>query len=67
MFVKGHERGAGHWPQRARSWAPWRHCALPSGIEPDTSALLAAIATAWALDITPDLMAAGIKTFDYQA
>ena len=32
----------------------------------DTSALLAAIATAWALDISPELIAAGIKTFDYQ-
>lgn len=37
-----------------------------NGFEPDTSALLAAIATAWALDIAPDLIAAGIKTFDYQ-
>ena len=37
-----------------------------NGFEPDTSALLAAIATAWALDITPELIAAGIKTFDYQ-
>ena len=37
-----------------------------NGFAPDTSALLAAIATAWALDITPDLIAAGIKTFDYQ-
>ena len=38
-----------------------------NGFEPDTPALLAAIATAWALDITPDLIAAGIKTFDYQS
>ena len=30
-------------------------------------ALLAAIATAWAMDITPDLIAAGIKTFEYSA
>lgn len=37
-----------------------------NGFEPDSSALLAAIATAWALDITPELIAAGIKTFDYQ-
>ena len=27
--------------------------------------LLAAIAAAWAMDITPDLIAAGIKTFEY--
>jgi cyanophycin synthetase len=38
-----------------------------NGFEPDTPALLAAVATAWALDITPDLIAAGIKTFDYQS
>ncbi|GAB2467728.1 cyanophycin synthetase [Comamonas humi] len=37
-----------------------------NGFVPDTPALLAAIATAWALDIAPDLIAAGIKTFDYQ-
>ena len=37
-----------------------------NGFEPDRSALLAAIATAWALDISPELIAAGIKTFDYQ-
>ena len=37
-----------------------------NGFTPDTAALLAAVATAWALDITPDLIAAGIKTFDYQ-
>ena len=40
---------------------------LPGGQRPDTAALLAAIATAWALDITPDLIAAGIKTFEYTA
>lgn len=40
---------------------------LPGGRHPDTAALLAAIATAWALDITPDLIAAGIKTFEYNA
>lgn len=40
---------------------------LPGGKRPDTPALLAAIATAWALDITPDLIAAGIKTFEYNA
>ena len=40
---------------------------LPGGKKPDTPALLAAIATAWALDITPDLIGAGIKTFEYQA
>ncbi|MBQ0131570.1 MAG: cyanophycin synthetase, partial [Comamonas sp.] len=37
-----------------------------NGCELDSSALLAAIATAWALDISPALIAAGIKTFDYQ-
>ena len=37
-----------------------------NGFEPDANALLAAIATAWALEITPELIAAGIKTFDYQ-
>lgn len=37
-----------------------------NGFEPDSSALLAAIATAWALEISPELIAAGIKTFDYQ-
>ncbi|WP_284337914.1 cyanophycin synthetase family protein [Comamonas sp. NoAH] len=37
-----------------------------NGFEPDSCALLAGIATAWALDITPELIAAGIKTFDYQ-
>ena len=40
---------------------------LAGGKRPDTPALLAAIATAWALDITPDLIGAGIKTFEYQA
>ena len=40
---------------------------LAGGKRADTSALLAAIATAWALDITPDLIGAGIKTFEYQA
>jgi len=40
---------------------------LPGGRQPDTAALLAAVATAWALDITPDLIAAGIKTFEYLA
>ena len=37
-----------------------------NGFEPDRAALLAAVATAWTLDITPELIAAGIKTFDYQ-
>lgn len=41
--------------------------ALASGKRPGTPALLAAIATAWALDISPDLIAAGIKTFEYTA
>ncbi|WP_313081626.1 cyanophycin synthetase [Pulveribacter sp.] len=40
---------------------------LPGGQQPDTAPLLAAIATAWALDITPELIAAGIKTFEYLA
>lgn len=35
-----------------------------SAVVPDTDALLAAVATAWALDISPDLIAAGIKTFE---
>jgi len=35
-----------------------------NAVEPDTDALLAAIATAWALDISPDLIGAGIKTFE---
>lgn len=38
---------------------------LPGGQRPDTPALLAAIAAAWALDIAPDLIVAGIKTFEY--
>ncbi|WP_159910897.1 cyanophycin synthetase [Pantoea sp. 18069] len=38
---------------------------LPGGKRPDTPALLAAIAAAWALDISPDLIGAGIKTFEY--
>ena len=38
---------------------------LAGGQRPDTAALLAAIASAWALDITPELIAAGIKTFEY--
>lgn len=37
----------------------------PVGRAPETQALLAAIATAWSMDITPDLIAAGIKTFEY--
>lgn len=36
-----------------------------SGTAPDTASLLAAIAGAWALDIAPELIAAGIKTFEY--
>ncbi|GAA3995290.1 cyanophycin synthetase [Comamonas faecalis] len=35
------------------------------GTAPDTASLLAAIAGAWALDIAPELIAAGIKTFEY--
>ena len=37
------------------------------GMPPDTPALLAAVATAWALDIAPELIVAGIKTFDAPA
>ena len=39
--------------------------ALPGGRKPDTPALLAAIASAWSMDIAPDLIGAGIKTFEY--
>ena len=35
-----------------------------NAVMPDTDALLAAIGTAWALDIAPDLIGAGIKTFE---
>lgn len=35
-----------------------------AGHGPAVPALLAAIATGWALDIAPDLIAAGLKTFD---
>ncbi len=35
-----------------------------NAVVPDTDALLAAVATAWALDIAPDLIGAGIKTFE---
>ncbi len=35
-----------------------------NSVVPDTDALLAAIGTAWALDIAPDLIGAGIKTFE---
>ena len=35
-----------------------------SAIVPDTDALLAAIGAAWSLDIAPDLICAGIKTFE---
>ncbi|HEY0201545.1 MAG TPA: cyanophycin synthetase, partial [Burkholderiaceae bacterium] len=38
---------------------------LPAEAQPDL--LLAAVATAWALDIAPDLIAAGVKTFDSDA
>ncbi|WP_353233968.1 cyanophycin synthetase [Diaphorobacter ruginosibacter] len=40
---------------------------LPGGRKPDTPALLAAIAAAWSMDIAPDLIGAGIKTFEYNA
>ncbi|MFT4242994.1 MAG: cyanophycin synthetase [Acidovorax sp.] len=35
-----------------------------NAVVPDTDALLAAVGAAWALDIAPDLIAAGIKTFE---
>jgi cyanophycin synthetase len=35
-----------------------------NAIVPETDALLAAIGAAWALDIAPDLIGAGIKTFE---
>jgi cyanophycin synthetase len=35
-----------------------------NALVPDTNALLAAIGAAWALDIAPDLIGAGIKTFE---
>ena len=35
-----------------------------NAVVPDTDALLAAIGAAWALDIAPDLIGAGIKTFE---
>ena len=35
-----------------------------NAVVPDTDALLAAVGTAWALDIAPDLIGAGIKTFE---
>ena len=35
-----------------------------NAIMPDTDALLAAIGAAWALDIAPDIIGAGIKTFE---
>ncbi|GAB1386276.1 cyanophycin synthetase [Melaminivora sp.] len=50
-----------------RVLGPLAQLALPGGQQADTGALLAAIATAWALDIAPELIAAGIKTFEYQA
>ena len=35
-----------------------------NAVAPDTDALLAAVGAAWALDIAPDLIGAGIKTFE---
>ncbi len=35
-----------------------------NAVVPDTDALLAAIGAAWALNIAPDLIGAGIKTFE---
>ena len=37
---------------------------LAGGAQPETAALLAAVATAWAMEIAPELIAAGIKTFE---
>lgn len=39
-------------------------CFGRNAVVPDTEALLAAIGAAWALDISPDLISAGIKTFE---
>ncbi|GAA4418586.1 cyanophycin synthetase [Acidovorax lacteus] len=35
-----------------------------NAVVPDTEALLAAVGAAWAMDIAPELIAAGIKTFE---
>ncbi|WP_035206195.1 cyanophycin synthetase [Acidovorax sp. CF316] len=35
-----------------------------NAVVPDTEALLAAVGAAWALDIAPDLIGAGVKTFE---
>ncbi|MBY0411595.1 MAG: cyanophycin synthetase [Burkholderiaceae bacterium] len=35
-----------------------------NAVVPDTDALLAAVGTAWAMNIAPDLISAGIKTFE---
>ncbi|WCM89276.1 cyanophycin synthetase [Acidovorax sp. NCPPB 3576] len=35
-----------------------------NAVQPDPDTLLAIVATAWALDIAPDLIGAGIKTFE---
>ena len=35
-----------------------------NAVATDTDTLLAIVATAWALDIAPDLIGAGIKTFE---
>lgn len=54
----------GNQEQRLGSSASLRPVQGPA---PDLASLLAAIATAVALDITPELIGAGIKTFDTQA
>jgi cyanophycin synthetase len=38
-----------------------------NAVPTDTDTLLAIVATAWALDIAPDLIGAGIKTFEPEA
>ncbi|MBS0467773.1 MAG: cyanophycin synthetase [Proteobacteria bacterium] len=50
-----------------RVLGPLSALSLAGGQQADQPALLAAIATAWSMDIGPDLIAAGIKTFEYQA
>ncbi|BFO57240.1 MULTISPECIES: cyanophycin synthetase [Comamonadaceae] len=35
-----------------------------NAVQPDADTLLAIVATAWALDVAPDLISAGIKTFE---
>ena len=64
VFVRGEQvilaTGAGE-----RALGTLAALSLAGGQRPDTPALLAAIAAAWSMDIAPDLIAAGIKTFEY--